>query len=152
MDLREQAMFEITLLALPECMAAVRAMLESAPAGAKGRMAFAVVNEHGELMAFARMDGASPAVSDFALKKAYTSARMRTDLKAFRAGLEQRGRTVADYGDPKLVGMAAGGVAIAAGDGVIGAIGVSGGTPDEDEQVARTGLATILSRTGADHA
>jgi glc operon protein GlcG len=147
-------MYEITFLALPECLTALRAMLQSAPASAKGGLAVAIVNDYCELMAFARMDGASPAVCDFAVKKAYTSARMRSDLKEFRAGLEQRGRSVADYGDPRLVGMAAGGVAIrgGAGDAVIGAIGVSGGTPDEDDEVARAGLQAILSQIGASHA
>lgn len=141
-------MYEITLLGLPECMTALRAMLESGQASAKGRMAIAIVDEYGELMAFARMDGASPAVREYAVKKAYTSARMRSDLKDFRAGLEQRGRTVADFGDPNLVGMAAGGVAIpdATNGAVLGAIGVSGGTPDEDEEVARVGLRAILSQ------
>ena len=134
-------MYEITLLALPECLTALRTMLQNAPATAKGRLAIAIVNDYGELMAFARMDGASPAVCDFAVKKAYTAARMRSDLKEFRAGLEQRGRSVADYSDPGLVGMAAGGVAIrdGAGDAVIGAIGVSGGTPDEDDQLRMPG-------------
>jgi glc operon protein GlcG len=138
-------MFTVPVLELPECLAALRAMLQSVPAKVGGRLAFAIVDEYGELLAFARMDGASPAVRDFAVKKAYTSARMRSDLKEFRAGLEQRGRTVADFADANLVGMAAGGVVILAtsDDAVIGAIGVSGGTPDEDEEVARIGLRAI---------
>jgi glc operon protein GlcG len=142
-----EEMHAIPLLGLPECWTALHAMLESPPARTKGRLAIAIANEYGELLAFARMDGASPAVREFAVKKAYTAARMRSDLKEFRAGPEQRGRTVADYGDPNLVGMAAGGVAIpdAATGAVLGAIGVSGGTPDEDEAVARVGLQAIVS-------
>lgn len=141
-------MYAITLLGLPECLRALRAMLESRLAGAAGRLAIAIVDEYGELMAFARMDGAAPAVREIAVQKAYTSARMRSDLKDFRAGLERRGRTVADFGDPKLVGLAAGGVAIpsAATGAVLGAIGVSGGSPDEDEEIARIGLRAILSQ------
>ena len=117
-------------------------MLRAAQAQVKQPMAFALVNDYGELMAFARMDGAAPAVREFAIKKAYTSARMRADLNEFRAGLERRGRSVADYGDPNLVGMAAGGAVIrdAETSAVLGAIGVSGGTPEEDEIVAREGL------------
>src|SRR6266542_850464 len=102
-------MFETALLDLAECRTALDAMLRAAQAHVRQPMAFAVVNDYGELMAFARMDGAAPAVRDFAVKKAYTTARMRGDLREFRAGLEQRARSVADYGDPGLVGMAAGG-------------------------------------------
>src|SRR5215471_19277101 len=99
-------MFESPFLDLAECRAALDAMLRDAEGRGVEPMAFAIVNEYGEIMVFARMDGAAPAIRDFALKKAYTAARMRTDLKDFRAGLEQRGRTVADYADPGFVGMA----------------------------------------------
>ena len=147
-------MYEITLLGLSECRAALNAMLQSPPAKAKGRIAMAIVNDYGELMLFVRMDGTAPAVCDFAVKKAYTSARMRSDLGDFRAGLEQRGRTVADYSDPGLVGMAAGGVIVAgsAAGAVLGAIGVSGGTPAEDDEIARIGLAALRAQIGGDHA
>jgi glc operon protein GlcG len=139
-------MYEISLLELPECLAALEAILEESRATVSQPVAIAIVNDYGELMAFARMDGATPAVQEFAVKKAYTAARMRQDLRDFRAGLEQRGRTVADYGDPNLLGMAAGGVVIAgAGSGeVVGAIGVSGGTPADDDRIARLGLQLIM--------
>ncbi|HTE83499.1 MAG TPA: heme-binding protein [Dehalococcoidia bacterium] len=135
-------MFETTLLDLAECRAALAAMLLAAQGLVRQPLAFAVVNDYGELMAFARMDGATPAVRELAIKKAYTSARMRADLKDFRAGLEQRGRNVTDYADPDLVGMAAGGIVIRDQESsvVLGGIGVSGGTPDEDEKIARAGL------------
>jgi uncharacterized protein GlcG (DUF336 family) len=138
-------MYETVYLELPECLRAVTAMLQAAQTSASQPVAVAVVNEYGELMAFARMDRAAPAVCEFAVKKAYTAARMRADLRDFRAGLERRGRTVADYGDANLVGMAAGGVVIvgAEGNAVLGGIGVSGGTPDEDELIARTGLRAV---------
>jgi glc operon protein GlcG len=140
-------MFETTLLALPECRAALDAMLRNAQEGVRQPMAFAIVNDHGELMAFARMDGAAPAVREFAVKKAYTSARMRADLKDFRSGLEQRGRSVTDFADPNLVGMAAGGIVIREAEtgAVLGAIGVSGGTPEEDDAVARVGIQSLFA-------
>jgi uncharacterized protein GlcG (DUF336 family) len=140
-------MYNITLLGLPECMKAMGAMLERAPSVTTRPVAMAIVNEYGELMSFVRMDGASPHARDYAVKKAYTAARMRSDLKDFRAGLEQRGRSVSDFADPNLVGSAAGGVAImdATSSAILGAIGVSGGTPDEDEAIARVGLGALQS-------
>jgi uncharacterized protein GlcG (DUF336 family) len=140
-------MFEAALLDLPECRTALDAMLLSAQTRGVEPMAIAIVNEHGEIMAFARMDGAAPAIRDFAIKKAYTAALMRADLKDFRSGLDQRGRTVADYSDPNLVGMAAGGVVIRdpSSGQVTGAIGVSGGTPAQDDEIAREGLQVLLA-------
>jgi uncharacterized protein GlcG (DUF336 family) len=139
-------MFGTTLLGLPECRVAINVMLRDAERDVQQPMAFAIVNDYGELMAFARMDGSTPAVRDFAVKKAYTAARMRADLKDFRAGLEQRGRSVADYADSGMVGMAAGGVVISEpGSGaVLGAIGVSGGTPQQDDVIAHAGLRALL--------
>jgi uncharacterized protein GlcG (DUF336 family) len=139
-------MFESALLDLGECRTALAAMLRRAETQGVEPLAIAIVNEHGEIMAFARMDGAGPAIRDFAIKKAYTSARMRADLKDFRSGLELRGRTVGDYADSGLVGMAAGGVVIhdPSSGQVVGAIGVSGGTPAQDDEIARAGLQALL--------
>ncbi len=140
-------MHTVTLLGLPECLAAVDAMVQASVDSATPPLALAIVNEHGELMAFARMDGTTPMVQHFASKKAYTAARMQADLKDFRSGLEQRGRTVADYGDPNLVGMAAGGVVVRSHDGsAVGGIGVSGAAPDEDDAIARIGLKALLAQ------
>ena len=90
------------------------------------------------------MDGITPFVRDYATKKAYTAARMGADLADFAARLKGQGRSVADYGDDRLVGAARGGLAVRAAAGaVVGGIGVSGGTPDQDEAVARIGLAAL---------
>ena len=133
------------LLDVAECMDAVDAILEAAVEGSRQPMALAIVDEYGALLAFASMDGTSPFVREFAIKKAYTAALMRADLKEFGERRQAQGRSVADYGDPNLVGATRGGVVIRRSqDGhVLGGIGVSGGTPEEDDAVARAGLARL---------
>ena len=92
-------------------------------------------------MAFALMDGGTHFARHYATRKAYTASRMRADLRDFAAQRGAQGRSVTDYGDPGLVASARGGVAIRAGDGsVVGGVGVSGASPDEDEEIARLGL------------
>ena len=133
------------LLDVAECIEAVDGMLEAAAEGSQQPMALAVVDEYGALLAFASMDGTSPFVREFAIRKAYTAALMRADLKDFGERRQAQGRSVADYGDPKLVGASRGGVVISRSqDGrVLGGIGISGGTPEEDDVVARVGLARL---------
>ena len=137
-------MYTRPLLDVDECMGALDAMLAAA-AGAQGPMALAIVDEYGDLLALACMDGASPFVRDFAIKKAYTAARMRADLRDFAERRRTQGRSIADYGDAKFVGAMRGGVVLQRSpDGhVLGGIGISGGAPEEDDAVARAGLEAL---------
>lgn len=132
-------MFERPVLDVEECLAALDAMV----AAASRPMSFAIVDDQGDTVCFARMDGSPPRNRKYALDKAYTASRMRMDLSEF---VERRkGRSAASYGDPRFVDNHQGGVVIVApGAGeVVGAIGVSGGDRGEDDKLAALGLATI---------
>jgi uncharacterized protein GlcG (DUF336 family) len=138
-------MYEKLVLDVSDAMDALDAMVKAAPQQSQSPMAMAVVDANGDLMGFMRMDGTPPHSMRFATGKAYTAARMRTDVSDFAELLKSRGGTVANLGDPRLISARGGGVVIAApGDGgILGGIGVSGGTFEEDEAVARRGLAAI---------
>ena len=134
-------MYEKQVLDHTDALAIVEAMMEAAPRVTERPLALAVVDDRGELMAFALMDGGTHFARHYATRKAYTASRMRADLRDFAAQRGAQGRSVTDYGDPGLVASARGGVAIRAGDGgVVGGVGVSGASPDEDEEIARLGL------------
>ncbi len=136
-----KAMYEKQVLDHTDALAIVEAMMEAAPRVTERPLALAVVDDRGELMAFALMDGGTHFARHYATRKAYTASRMRADLRDFAAQRGAQGRSVTDYGDPGLVASARGGVAILAGDGsVVGGVGVSGASPDEDEEIARLGL------------
>lgn len=97
------------------------------------RMAFAIVEPNGELVAFARMDDTQYGSIRVAQRKAWTSARYRQPT----AVMEERtlaGRTVTLANDDTL--PIAGGVPIIVDGEIIGALGVSGAAAAEDNEIA----------------
>lgn len=134
------------VLSLEDAQKAMAAMLEEAIKAPNRPVAIAICDDQGELVAFCRMDKCAPLPLDIARKKAYTAARTRSDTKAFAERLKGIGRLVMELGDPNLIGVQ-GGVTIAAADGnPLGGIGVSGLAAEEDEAIAKIGLAKITGR------
>jgi uncharacterized protein GlcG (DUF336 family) len=108
-------------------------------------MDIAISDESGSLLIFHRMDGAVFGCIQVAIDKAYTSA-----IFGFATGdegkLAQPGQP--DYGANTLCGgrvvIIAGGVPIIHKGAVLGAIGCSSGTPDQDSIVAQAGVAALI--------
>jgi uncharacterized protein GlcG (DUF336 family) len=104
-------------------------------------MNIAVVDAGNNLTAFARQDGAWLGSIDIAQNKAYTARAF--DMTSAELGAEaQPGKSL--YGieasnDGKLI-VFGGGIPLKDGDEVVGAIGVSGGTVDQDVEVAEAGV------------
>ncbi len=101
------------------------------------RMAVAIVDNHGFLVYYERMDDTQTASVQIALDKAKTAAMFRRPSKAFEDGIA-KGRVA-------LLGLTGatpieGGVPIMVGGKVIGAIGVSGMNSDQDAAAAMAGL------------
>lgn len=112
-----------------------RSVAESTRRGHK--MAIAIVEPSGELVAFIRMDNAPYASIRLAQQKARTSSRLRVAT----ATLEQRvlgGRSVLLSSD-EVVAIG-GGVPIIVDGKVVGAIGISGATAAEDAATANAVL------------
>lgn len=104
------------------------------------RVSIAVVDAHGELVAFQRMDDAPYTSTDVAQAKARSAARFRRPTRTFDSTLTA-GRT-ALLGLPGVVPIE-GGVPITVGGRVVGAVGVSGATSQQDAQCAQAGAATV---------
>src|SRR5882757_8164432 len=104
-------------------------------------MNIAVVDGGGHLLTFARMDKAILGSIDIALRKAKTSVLFNNPSEALWEYCKPGGPAPAtEYTNGGLIPFA-GGVPIRAADGsLIGAIGVSGGMPAQDGEVARAGL------------
>lgn len=103
-------------------------------------VSIAVVDASGELVAFLRMDGASPASVDISRGKARTAARLRRPTRAIEDAVAG-GRSVM----MTIEGVVAleGGVPIVIEGVVIGAVGVSGVTSVQDGQVAQAGVEAV---------
>jgi len=113
----------------------------------------AVVDDGGHLLAFARMDGARPASAATALTKAVSAATFRQETGT----LPPRGepdvllnlslQNAARDGGGKITTLK-GGVPIVIDGQVIGAVGVGGGSGEQDAEVARAGVQALLDQLG----
>jgi uncharacterized protein GlcG (DUF336 family) len=116
---------------------------------AKGRemrvlpLCVVVLDAGGHLKAMKREDGAGILRGDVALGQAWSTLGMNaTSSRALGQRLQDRPSFLAALGmlaEGKVVAVA-GGLAIYQGDEVIGAVGISGGTSDEDEECALAGV------------
>jgi len=85
-------MYQREVLGLSEARAAVEAALSEAYKQPERPMAVAVVDDRGDLVYCARMDGAYPLYMHMAINKAYTAARMLRDTAAFAERERELGR------------------------------------------------------------
>ena len=103
----------------------------------KWNVAVAVVDPHGTLVYFERIEQTQHASGEIAIMKARAAATYRRPTRAFMEAIN-KGPATATL--PGVVGSP-GGNPIMVGGRVIGAVGVSGVTGDQDEQCAKAGLA-----------
>ena len=118
----------------------IMAAAEAEAAKNKWTVAIAIVDEAGELVAFHKIDDTQAASIDIAIGKARTAARMKRPTKALEDAVAS-GRTVLLAVDG-LVPLE-GGVPITVEGRIIGAVGVSGVTSQQDAQVAQAGIAAL---------
>ena len=137
-------MYDRQAMDVEDALRAVDAAIDAASAESAGPIAVAVVDDNGDLVAFARADGAPIFARHHAIRKAYTASRAGADLNEFAAERAQRRMSAADF-DDGFVGAAHGGVVVRAGEqgAVVGAIGVQGGDREQDERLARVALAAL---------
>ena len=104
----------------------------------------AVTDPHGELIAFARMDGAPISSIRIAANKAWTAARERKPTKDIGEKVRhpEKGHDIAYYGDPRFVGWG-GGLPVWKDGSVAGAVAVSGLSSSEDIELATLALELI---------
>ena len=110
----------------------------------RGKQAvIAVCGPEGNPIAVHVMDGAFLVSFDVAMKKAYTSVAVRMSTMEL-SGLTQPGQTF--YGLGKMsdnIVIFGGGVPLKVGDTIIGGLGISGGTGEEDHSLAEYGLSIL---------
>lgn len=106
-------------------------------------MNVAVVDDGGHLVAFARMDGAIKASIDISIRKARTSILMNLPTSALMDVCQPGGEL---YGLEQLSGgmvLFGGGLLLEVDGEVVGAIGVSAGSVEQDVSVAEAGVAAL---------
>jgi glc operon protein GlcG len=119
-------------------LALVRRVVEAAA----GPVSVVVADDHGEVVASARMDGAALDTELNARRKAYTAARSdATTTRALAEKVASAPTELASF-DP-FFSFFLGGVAILAGGVRIGAIGVSGLPGEDDERLALDAITSV---------
>jgi glc operon protein GlcG len=119
-------------------------VMAAAEAEAKRRnwkMNIAVVDTNGELVQFERMEGAQIASGNISVGKARTAARFRRESRVFYNAYEA-GHAYTGTLDPTLV-ASPGGFPLVEGGKLIGAVGCSGGTGDQDAAVCKVGAEVV---------
>jgi glc operon protein GlcG len=126
-----------------EAKRAVDLIVEEASKSQKAA-AIAVADSHGDLICFARMDGAPVSSIQIAMNKAWTAARERKPTKEVGEKVRhpEKGHDIAYYGDPRYVGWG-GGIPVLSNGKVVGAVAVSGLSSNEDVALATLGVELI---------
>jgi uncharacterized protein GlcG (DUF336 family) len=126
-------------ISLDRAQAAINAAVaESKKRGWKFNVA--LVDSGGNLVAFARMDGAQIGSIVIAEHKARAAAIFRRETKAFEAGIQAGNNYLITLDG--VIGSR-GGIPLLEGGKLIGAIGCSGGTGAQDEVACKAGAATV---------
>lgn len=131
-------------------LAAARRMMAAAEAAAREMrvaMSVAVVDSGDQLVAFVRMDGADLVSVGLSRDKAFSALVNRMPTRDL-APLVQPGAEF--YGYDSLAGgrmvVFAGGMPLLRDGVLVGAIGVSGGSSDEDQRAADAAVAAFVQR------
>jgi glc operon protein GlcG len=105
----------------------------------------AVADAYGDLICFARMDGAPVSSIQIAMNKAWTAARERKPTKEIGEKVKhpEKGHDIVYYGDPKYVGWG-GGIPVWKNGEVVGAVAVSGLSSIEDVALATLGVESMI--------
>lgn len=132
----------------PITLDAARAVIAGAEAEAKKRdwkMNIGVYDSGANIVAFVRMDGAMLLSIAIAEHKARAAVLYRRERKLVEASVQN--------GGPGLIALTAdgliairGGIPLLQNGVLIGAIGASGGTPSQDEIVAKAGVAALVGK------
>jgi glc operon protein GlcG len=128
----------------PISMDRANAVIAAGVAEAKKRgwdMNVAVVDPHGDLKAFGRMDNAQFASISIAQHKARVAARYRRPSRAFEDGIQKAGLNYLLTLDDVIASR--GGIPLVENGKIIGAVGCSGGTGSQDEAVCTAAAALI---------
>jgi len=104
-------------------------------------MCIAITDDSGNLIAFERMDGGKVTSTIIAMDKAYTAAGAKKATHEY-GEISQPGKPA--YGISSAIGgrlmVVGGGLPILVDGAVVGGIGISSGTPAQDQDVAQAGI------------
>jgi len=112
-------------------------------------MCIAVTDESGHLIEFTRMDGGKTSSISIAIDKAFTAATARKGTHVYNQlcvpGQPTFGIHITNGGHFSVIG---GGLPVTLRGTVVGGVGISAGTAEQDQVVAEAALKHFYERTG----
>lgn len=130
-------------------LAAARKIVTAAEAEARGRgvgVVVVVVDDGGHVIALARMDNAQVASVNVGIGKARTAAIYRRPTRVFEEQIKSGRIAALALADATPL---QGGLPILIDGKVVGAVGVSGDTPQVDEEIAMAGVSALSGQLTA---
>lgn len=129
-------------LTLEDAQTIINAILALLTPHNKGA-SIAVVDVHGELIAFSRTDTCRLPSITIAINKAYTAAREHKTSRALGESSREKQFPMTNFGELRYVSWG-GGVPVIVEGQVVGAVGVSGLPEEEDMHLAAVGIQALL--------
>ncbi|MFW6094378.1 MAG: GlcG/HbpS family heme-binding protein [Pseudomonadota bacterium] len=136
-------MFQQSSVSLAEAQRIIEAGIKRAD-GIGQPQNIAVVDAGGNLVAHARMDGAWIGSVDVAINKAFTARAFDISTRDLGANAQPGEQFYGiQQSNSGRIMVFAGGLPLKSGDQVVGAVGVSGGTGEQDQQVVEAAVAAL---------
>jgi glc operon protein GlcG len=136
-------------LGLAESRRSIDAMLIKARDMGGRPIALVICDDRGHVIAQIAEAGVNAALArQNAFKKAYTSAVTRADTLAFADRVKDLPGGLAFFGNANFFAGGGGAVVIAPDGTILGGIGVSGRTNEEDEEIAQVGKTVMGANLG----
>ena len=107
----------------------------------------AVCDDGGHVIAMERAPDVPPVSASIAINKARTAALGRRDSRIYEEQINNGRQALLSA--PDVAGLMTGGVPIILANTCVGAVGVSNLKPDQDEEVAKSGLDYFLANYSA---
>ena len=131
-------------LSLEDAKHIILACRESADKKNYPLVAVAVCDDGGHVIAMERPPDVPPVSANIAINKARTAALGRRDSRIYEEQINNGRQALLSA--PDIAGLMTGGIPIIFANMCIGAVGVSNLKPDQDEEVAKSGLDYFLAR------
>ena len=130
-------------LSLEDAQRIILACNESANKRNYPLVAVAVCDDGGHVIAMERSPDVPPVSANIAINKARTAALGRRDSRIYEEQINNGRQALLSA--PDVAGLMTGGVPIILVNTCVGAVGVSNLKPDQDEEVAKSGLDYFLA-------
>lgn len=110
-------------------------------------MDIAITDDSGNLLLFQRMDNARITSIDIAIGKSFTASAARKSTRDYGVVSQPGGPTFGiNTSNQGRFSIVAGGLPIFVNEQIVGGVGCSSGTPDQDEIVAQAGIDALLAQ------